>query len=111
MRMCPMPGGHYGKTLLRTDDMRLVLMVLDHGTELTEHHLDGTSTIQALGGRVAVSVLGSRVDLAAGQVLAIEQDVGHSLLAVDDCAILLTIAWKGHRRRGKAHEGPDHRPR
>ena len=97
MRMCPMPGGHYGRTLLRTEDMRIVLMVVERGTQLGEHHVDGTSTIQALDGRVSVSVLGSSVELAAGQVLAIEQDVAHEVVAVDDSAILLTIAWKGHR--------------
>jgi hypothetical protein len=51
MRTCPMPGGHYGRTLLRTDDMRIVLMILEHGTRLTEHQVNGTSTIQALDGQ------------------------------------------------------------
>lgn len=100
-RTCPMPGGHYGRTLLRTADMRIVLMVLEQGTRLTEHHVDGTSTIHTLDGRVTVSLLGSSFDLASGQVLAIERGVRHALVAIDDSAILLTIAWDGQRQSGK----------
>ena len=98
MRTCPMPGGHYGRTLLRADDTRIVLMILEQGTRLTEHQVDGTSTIQALDGRVTVSLLGSSFDLASGQVLVIERGVKHALIAVEDSAILLTIAWNGQQR-------------
>ena len=88
-----MAGGHYGRTLLRTADMRIVLMILERGTRLTEHDVDGASTIQILDGRVTVSLLGTSIDLASGQVLAIERRVRHSLVAIVDSAILLTIAW------------------
>jgi hypothetical protein len=29
--------------------------------------------------------------------LAIEQDVSHAVMAIEDSALLLTIAWRGHR--------------
>ena len=100
-----MPGGHYGRTLLRTADMRIVLMILEQGTRLPEHQVDGTSTIQVLDGRVTVSLLGSSFDLAPGQMLAIERGVRHALAASVDSAIVMTIAWDGQRRLRNAEEG------
>ena len=107
MRTCPMPGGHYGRTLLRSPDMRMVVMILEQGTRLPEHHIDGTSMIQTLDGRVTVSLLGSSFDLVSGQVLAIERGVAHAVVATEHSAILLTIAWDGQRRLGNVEEHHD----
>jgi quercetin dioxygenase-like cupin family protein len=99
MRMSPRPKGHLGKTLLRGPDMRLVLMILDRGTNIPAHRADGSLTVQTLAGRVIVTLLESSFDLSSGQVLAIERDVSHALVAIEDSAVLLTIAWTGHRLR------------
>ena len=96
MRASPKPGGHVGKTLLRSADMRLVLMILERGTGISDHQADGSLTIQALDGRVIVSLLESSFDLASGQLLTIERGIPHALIAIEDSAILLTIAWSGH---------------
>lgn len=90
-----MPGGHYGRTLLRTADMRIVLVILEAGTRLPEHRIDGTSTIQTLDGRVTVSLLGSSFDVVSGRLLAVERGVPHQVVAPEDSAVLLTIAWNG----------------
>lgn len=98
MRTSPHPGAHLGKTLLRTADMRLVLMILRRGVQISEHRAEGSLTIQPLDGRVIVTLLESTFDLGPGQLLAIEHDVSHAITAAEDSAILLTIAWRGVRR-------------
>jgi quercetin dioxygenase-like cupin family protein len=97
MRASPKSGGHLGKTFLRGKDMRVVLMVLDRGARIPEHRANGSLTIQTLDGRVIVSVYESSFDLASGQLLAIEHDAPHALVAIEDSAVLLTISWHGHR--------------
>jgi len=97
MRTSPRSGGHLGKTLLRNADMRVVLMILERGARIPDHRAEGSLTIQTLDGRVIVTLLESSFDLASGQLLAIEHDVSHALVAIEDSAVLLTIAWRGHR--------------
>lgn len=96
MRASPRPKEHTGKTLVRNLDQRLVLMLLDRGAQLPVHHSEAALTIQALDGRVIVSLLESTFDLGPGQLLAIERDVPHAMIAIEDTAILLTVAWNGH---------------
>ena len=75
--------------------MRIVLMILDHNTRVADHGVEGAVTIQALDGRVVVTLLGSSFDLTSGHLLSIERDVSHALVAIEDSAVLLTIAWRG----------------
>ena len=94
LRASPKTNGHLGKTLLHGPDMRLVLMSLDRGKQLPAHSANGSLTIQALAGRVIVTLLESSYDLGPGQLLSIERGVSHALVAIEDSAILLTIAWQ-----------------
>jgi quercetin dioxygenase-like cupin family protein len=96
MRASPRPKAHTAKTLVRTLDQRLVLMLLDRGAQIPVHQTEAPLTIQALDGRVIVSLLASTFDLGPGQLLAIERDVPHAMVAIEDSAVLLTLAWHGH---------------
>ena len=93
MRASPKTHGHLAKTLLHGPDIRLVLMILDHGKQLPAHSANGSLTIQTLAGLVIVTLLESSYDLGPGQMLSIERGVSHALVAIEDSAILLTIAW------------------
>jgi quercetin dioxygenase-like cupin family protein len=95
MRASPRTGDHIGKTVLRSSDQRLVLMILDRGANIPLHHTEAALTIQVLDGRVIVSLLESTFDLGPGQLLAIERGVPHALVAIEDSATLLTLAWNG----------------
>ncbi len=93
MRASPRTKEHTAKTLFRNLDQRLVLMLLDSGAQIPVHHTEAALTLQALDGRVIVSLLESTFDLGPGQLLAIERDVPHAMVAIEDSAILLTLAW------------------
>jgi quercetin dioxygenase-like cupin family protein len=92
LRASPIPHGHVAKTVLRNSDLRAVLMVLERGARIPRHHAKGSMLVQVLDGRVIVAVLDSSFDLGPGNVLALEREVAHELVAIEDCALLLSIA-------------------
>ena len=92
LRASPIPHGHVAKTVLHNADLRVVLMVLQRGASIPRHHAKGSLIIQALDGRVIVTLLDSSFDLGPSTVLAIEPEIAHALVAIEDSALLLTIA-------------------
>jgi quercetin dioxygenase-like cupin family protein len=87
-------SGRRAETLVKTDDLRVVLVTLLRGASLAEHTAPGTITIQALRGELTVDVAGAPHDLAAGSLLSIAAGIPHAVHARDDGAFLLTIAWR-----------------
>ena len=92
LRASPMPHGHLAKTVLRNADLRVVLMVLQRGASIPKHHAKGSLLVQAIDGRVIATLLESSFDLGPSNVLAIEPEIAHAIVAIEDSALLLTIA-------------------
>ena len=86
------------KTLVKEQDFRVVLVVLQAGARLEEHRAPGRISIQTVQGhvRVRVSDHEHEVEVPAGHLLALEADIAHEVEAPDDSAFLLTIAWPAH---------------
>lgn len=85
-------AGRTATTLVKDGSLRIMLVALNQGVSLQEHHVAGAVSIQALRGRVAVEADGSRVDLRTGQLLVLDADVRHRATAMTDCAILITMS-------------------
>lgn len=79
-------GGH-DNTLRQT----VIAIAADH--ELAEHESPGEATLQVLIGHVRLVSGEMSWEGRAGDLLVIP-DARHSLLAVEDCAVLLTVAKK-----------------
>jgi quercetin dioxygenase-like cupin family protein len=77
-------GGH-ARTLRQT------LIALAAGQRLDEHENPGEATLQVLRGRVRITAGTTSSEGAAGDLLAIP-DARHALEALDDAAVLLTVA-------------------
>jgi quercetin dioxygenase-like cupin family protein len=86
--------GHMARTLVRQPTLRVVLMVLRSGSVIREHSADGASSLQVLSGRVTLCLPNRKVDLASGQLLAMEARVPHDVEALEDSAVLLTLSWQ-----------------
>ncbi|MFN0070083.1 MAG: cupin domain-containing protein [Chloroflexota bacterium] len=87
-------GGRNAKTLFKEPaDLRIVLMVLKSGAGLVEHSAPGPLTLQVMEGRVRVGIGGDRHEFKKGSMVVLEAKRTHDLEALDDSALLLTIAW------------------
>ena len=81
------------KALLKSDDLRLVLISLATGAKLDRHHADGSVSIHVLRGTLRVRVPQKEHQVRAGELLMLPASLQHDVEAVDDAAFLLTISW------------------
>jgi quercetin dioxygenase-like cupin family protein len=93
-------GDRNAKTLYKdAADLRIVLTVLKSGAVLAKHSAPGPVTIQILEGRGRLQAGDQDHDLQRGSLVALERNEEHSLEAVDDCAVLISIAWPSNDAR------------
>ena len=72
-------------------DLRQTLIALAAGHALGEHEAPGEATLQVLRGRVRLHAGEESWEAAAGELLVIPQ-ARHDLAALEDAAVLLTVA-------------------
>lgn len=89
----PWTAGHYARTLFKKHDLRIVLMVMQQGSHMKEHHADGTISIHVLKGSVRVNVADKPHDLREGNLFTLAGSIRHEIVALADSAFLLTISW------------------
>lgn len=80
-------------TLIKEPDLRVILTALKAGAHVREHRVEGRFTVQPIVGRLRLHLPDQQVDLAAGQLLALESGLAHDVEALEESAFLLTIAW------------------
>ncbi|MBF6347848.1 MULTISPECIES: cupin domain-containing protein [Nocardia] len=79
-----MYGGHEHR-------LRQTVVALAAGTALGEHENPGEATVLVLHGRVQLHTAGASWDGRHGDLLIVPQ-ARHSLEAIDDAVVLLTVA-------------------
>ena len=89
----PWPMGHFAKTLFKKSDFRMVLISMESGSMLKEHHADGTISVHALQGTVRFTTQGNTYELRANNVLTLAASIKHQVEALEDAVFLLTISW------------------
>lgn len=89
-------SGQNAKTLVKYDDLRIVLMVLKAAARIPAHQTAGRISIHTVAGHLRVRAQDRTFDLPAGRLLALDQGVAHDVEALEDSALLLTIAWAAH---------------
>lgn len=77
--------------LAKTDELELIRMVLPKGKSMPEHFVPGEITLLCLDGEVELEMHGSSSTLRAGQMLYLGGGQAHSLRALQDSLLLLTI--------------------
>jgi quercetin dioxygenase-like cupin family protein len=80
------------RQLVRAADQRVVLMVLNAGARISEHHADGTVSIQALSGRVYLGLPTRSAELRRGGLLVLAPGLRHHVVATEESALLLTLS-------------------
>jgi quercetin dioxygenase-like cupin family protein len=85
--------GQTGKTLVKYDDLRIVLTALKAHRRISGHQTEARISIQTVAGHIHVRAQGRTFNLPAGSLLALDQRIAHDVEALEDSAFLLTIAW------------------
>lgn len=91
--------GQNARTLIKYDDLRVVLTALQAGTRIAEHKAEGRISVHVIAGHILMRADGRTFSLRTGGLLALERGVPHDVEAVEESAFLLTIAWPGARQR------------
>lgn len=84
--------GRNGITLVKNAELRVLLEVLRHGAGLREHRAPGPITVQVLEGEVRFETGDEVTYLRRGEVLSLPSRQPHAVEAVQDAALLITIA-------------------
>jgi quercetin dioxygenase-like cupin family protein len=86
-------GERVARTLVKEGHLRAVLSLLPTGASLQEHQADGPVTVHCLQGRMRLQTpVAPAVTLSAGELVALDAGVRHSVEALDDTAFLVTLA-------------------
>ena len=87
----PATKGHRQVSLAHRGSLRLVLFTLDAGGELPEHRAPGHVVIHCLEGQLDVGAAGRVERLGADDALLLDPDVPHTVKALADSRMLLTV--------------------
>lgn len=94
-------GETVSSSLLKTERIQLLHLVLPAHTDQPEHHVDDECTIHCLEGDVEVAMPGGTRRLGPGELVVLPGRQRHALSARADSAVLVTLLL----RAGDAGEG------
>jgi quercetin dioxygenase-like cupin family protein len=78
-------------TLIKTAAIEVIRLVLPAGKEIARHAVPGEITLQCVEGTIVLGAGGSERELAAGTLVYLNASQEHSLRAIEDSSLLLTI--------------------
>jgi len=82
------------KAIVKTDEMELIRIVLPAGKGIPNHNAPGPITIQCVSGKIAITAMDSTQELNYNQLIHLKPGEPHSLKAVEDSIVLLTIIFR-----------------
>jgi len=86
------PGDVKTSALVKTDRFEAVELVLRTGDEIPSHAVPGYATVHCLQGVVVIEAAG-QVQLSAGDWLYLDRGRPHSVAALEDSSVLVTILF------------------
>jgi quercetin dioxygenase-like cupin family protein len=78
-------------TILKTDVMEVVRLVMPKGKRIAEHQAPGEITVQCLEGHVRFTSGGRTHELTDGTMLYLSAAEPHAVEALEDSSVLVTI--------------------
>lgn len=82
------------KAIVKTEGMELIRLSLPTGKEIPNHKVSGPITVHCIQGKIEFTAMGATQELETGQLLHLMPEEPHSVKAVDDAVVLLTIVFK-----------------
>jgi quercetin dioxygenase-like cupin family protein len=84
-------------TVFKTEGLCLVLTALHQGATMIENTVENLMGIQVLSGEVSVQAGPLVFPMQQGHVLALHPGIPHTVKAITDASLLLTLAGQGER--------------
>ena len=84
--------GRGSRTVLKSETLRIVLNVMQAGSEIKPHQAPGPISVQVLEGRIRFNTEAGAVELTKGKILTLQAHVRHSVEAIEESAFLLTVS-------------------
>jgi quercetin dioxygenase-like cupin family protein len=84
-------GDRHGSSLVKGDGINVALMMLKKGAKLQEHHTRAPVTVHVIEGRINFIANGQTHAAARGTIIALDRGIEHSLEAVEESALVLTV--------------------
>jgi len=81
----------HGSSLVKGDGINVALMMLKKGARLQEHHTRAPITVQVIEGKINFVAKGKSQIATAGTIVALDRAIEHSVEAVEESAIVLTV--------------------
>jgi quercetin dioxygenase-like cupin family protein len=88
----PSEGRQMPRVLFSTPECRAVVIDLQAGEELGEHHVRERAVLEIVFGRVAIESPPETVECGAGTLLAFEPDERHTIRALTESRLLLLLS-------------------
>jgi len=79
-------------TVFKSDTLRIVLIGLHANAELKPHKANGVISVQVLEGTITFSADQQTFTLNKGTMIALHENIMHSVIAVTEAFFLLTMA-------------------
>ena len=79
-------------TLFKSETMRIVLLGLHEKAELKPHKANGVISVQVIEGKINFVTEQQTSLVEKGQMIALQENISHSVLALTETFFLLTLA-------------------
>lgn len=83
-------GGATSATLMKSDGLELIRLVIPAGKEIPPHRAPGEITVQCIEGRVAFEHDGHALELRPGDLLHLCPQETHALKGIENSSVLVT---------------------
>ena len=78
-------------TIFKSDILTIVLLGLHQNAEMKTHQANGVISVQVLEGRINFTTEEETVSLEKGQMIALHENIPHSVMALEETLFLLTL--------------------
>ena len=84
----------HAKAIVKTPEMELARLVFPAGDEFPTHSVSGPIVVHCIKGEIEFVAMGTTKILKPGQLVYLKPDEPHSIRAIVDAVVLLTIIFK-----------------
>lgn len=93
----PSTGHQKPRLLFSSPECRAVVLDLQSGHDLGDHHVRERAVVQVISGRVSITTSHETIDCDTGTLVTFDPGERHSLHGIQDARLLLLLApWPGH---------------